>query len=162
MCNGARELRGKGEGVITSKESSKINSNERFSRPVNPTFCMSPAYTFVSATFLAISSTPESPWSPPSLLAAAAKLSAGRTLGLRFRCNGGVGWAFTVGLGCADPGSTDPLLGVPRSEPVRELVRDIECCWFSFSFPFSIRSETSASLAETSTGLKIKDQWVAK
>ena len=59
-----------------------------------------------------------------------------------------------VGLGFADPGSTDPLRGVPRSEPVRELVRDIECCWVNFPFSFSIRSETSASLAETSTGLK--------
>lgn len=58
-----------------------------------------------------------------------------------------------VGLGCADTGSTDPLLGTPRSEPVRELVRDMECCWLSFPFSFSIRSETSVSFAETSTGL---------
>ena len=123
---------GKGEGVITSKES-RYNAvtdqlERKFNRLVDPTFCGSPAHTFVSATFLVISSTPESLLSPLSFFAAAAKLSVERTLGPRFRCGGGVGWLLVVGLGFADPGSTDPLRGVPRSEPVRELVRDMECC----------------------------------
>lgn len=114
-----------------------------------------PAHTFASATFLVISSTPESPLSLPSFFAAFAKLSVDRTVGPRFRCSGLLGWLLVVGLGFADPGSTDPLLGAPRSEPVRELVRDIECCWLiSFPFSFSIRSETSASFEETSTGLE--------
>jgi hypothetical protein len=126
---------------------------ENYVHLVDPTFCKPPSYTFVSATFVVRSSIPESPLSPLSFFAAAAKLSVGRTVGLRSRCGGGVGWLLMVGLGCADPGSTDPLLGTPRSEPVRELVRDMECCWLSFPFSFSIRSETSASLAETSTGL---------
>ena len=84
---------------------------------------------------------------------AAAKLSVDRTVDAEFRCTGGMGWLLMVGLGFADPGSTDPLLGAPRSEPVRELVRDMEFCWLNFSFSFSIRSETCASFAETSTGL---------
>ena len=100
-----------------------------------------------------MSSTPESPFSPPSFFAAAAKLSPPRTVGFR---GGGVGWLPTVGLGFADPGSTDPLLGAPRSEPVRELVRDMGWCWVRFSFSFSIRSDTSASFAVTSTGLEKK------
>ena len=58
----------------------------KFNRLIDPL-----AHTFVSATFLVISSTPESSLSPLSFFAAAAKLSVDRTLGARLRCDDGMG-----------------------------------------------------------------------
>jgi len=95
------------------------------------------------------------------LAAAFAKLKLGRTFGAK----PGLGWPFSGTL-LADfgelaafvvPEAADTVLLLPprglRSVPARELVRDMLKRSFAASRSFSIRSWTSFSLFETSTGL---------
>lgn len=109
----------------------------------------SPSVTFT--TWLSFSCTKLSSTTAALLAAALAKLTDGRTLAE----------AAIDGLGECSLGGVEVLAGAGggvlvsalRSEAVRELVRDIgwECLIASRSF--SIRSETSFSRENTSTGL---------
>lgn len=88
------------------------------------------------------------------LAAALAKLTEGRTLaeatldGLGEGCVGGVDVLAVAGGGGV-------LVSALRSDAVRELVRDIGCECLVASRSFSMRSDTSFSREDTSTGLMV-------